>query len=343
MLLMFLGLICFAVLAILRRDLALYLIVLLLPTYQIRFSILGIPATFLEGMILILAAASLLPLPRRERIEVRGRLTANKWTIVFISFFLLAAFISVFTSPNLTAAAGIFKAYFFEAVLFSFLVMLIIDSSEKLQRLYKTLALLVLYLSIFGIYQFITLYNLPFNWWAVDVESRRIISLLNHPNALALLIGPILAMLIMLRGSQKSVLYWSAIILGLVALYLSFSRASWLALLVTVIGITIIHHRSPSPPLRVRGGWGALLLSIIVILVLTIPFSRAKLLDLARGRDLSQQNRYVLWSAAGDILKNSPITGTGLAGFREAYKNYPLGPDLVVQNYPHNFFLNFWT
>jgi len=78
------------------------------------------------------------------------------------------------------------------------------------------------------------------------------------------------------------------------------------------------------------------------ILVLAIPFSRAKLLELTRADDPSKQNRYVLWSAAADILKQHPLTGVGLMGFREAYKSYPLGPDRVVQNYPHNFFLNFW-
>ena len=43
------------------------------------------------------------------------------------------------------------------------------------------------------------------------------------------------------------------------------------------------------------------------------------------------------------MLKKSPLFGVGLTGFHEAYKNYPLGPDRVVQNYPHNFFLNFWV
>lgn len=365
------GLLGYTALAIMRRDLALYLLILLLPTYQIRFQLSFVPMTFLEGLILILAGRIFTSLLWEHKIlspllarRIGGIREGRNW---FIPLLLLAALISVFTAPNLIKAAGIFKAYFFEAALFYFLALLILDTPEKLNRLFKTLALLVLYLSIFGIYQFITLYGLPFNWWAVAVESRRIISALNHPNGLALLLGPILTMLIAFRSGflplrnegvssspllsprgrgikGEGVLYWSAIILGLITLYLSFSRAAWLALIAVIILLSIFFS-SPRDGeglrerLRKIVPYGLL----IIFLIFAIPFSRTKILDLARGQDLSQQNRYVLWSAAWDVLKKSPILGTGLMGFREAYKTYPLGPDRVVQNYPHNFFLNFWA
>ncbi len=381
--LIIIGLLLFATLAALRREWAIYLIILLLPSYQIRFPLFGIPMTFLEAMILILAISTLLPLSAsggRERIEVRGKLL--NIADLFIFLFLFAAFVSVFVSPVTLKAAGIFKAYFFEGVLFYFLVRKIIDTPQKLQGVFKSLALLVLYLSGFGIYQFLTLSNLPFYWWAVDVASRRITSLLNHPNALALLLGPILAMLIirqpsflplrqeagtpsprlsLLRGrgiKGEGVFYWAAIILGIIALYLTFSRAAWLALIITIAIFTLLSRRPsfspPSPPeaegdeegMRGERSKSKRVLAyglLIIVIVFSIPFSRLKLLELANPSDPSQQNRYVLWSAAADMLKKSPIFGVGLMGFHEAYKNYPLGPDRVVQNYPHNFFLNFWV
>ena len=80
----------------------------------------------------------------------------------------------------------------------------------------------------------------------------------------------------------------------------------------------------------------------MMLLILLVPFSRVKLFELARNQDPSKQNRFVLWGAAVDMLRHSPVLGVGLAGFHEKYQNYPLGPDRVVQNYPHNFFLNFW-
>lgn len=320
------SLVLFALLAIWRREWALYLIVLLLPTYQIRFKVWGIPATLLEGMILILAmveaGAAWKQRSVKFKIDRRG---------IFIALFLLAASAAVFVSPVPVQAAGIWKAFFVEPVIFFFLTLRIINDERKLKRLVTTLMMLVAYLSVFGIYQFMTLESLPFSWWAVEIEGRRITSLVNHPNALALLLGPVLAFLIFLPHKTK--LYWLTIAIGLFTLYLSLSRAAWLALLAAVLGLGIFtQHRKK-----------ILLAGLVLgLLVLVIPFSRAELFELINQGDPSRQNRLVLWTAAADMLKNQPLAGVGLAGFHEAYKNYPLGPDRVVQNYPHNFFLNFW-
>lgn len=320
------GLGFFSLLAWLRRDYAVYLIVLLLPTYQIRFSLAGIPGTFLEGMILILGV-----LGAWRAWGTGGQRIKLTAAHIWIFLFFLAGLISVFTSPVTLKAAGVFKAYVFEPILFYFLARNIINTPTRLANLWNTLSLLVLYLSLFGIYQFLSLENLPPSWWAVDIASRRITSLLNHPNALALLLGPILGLLVFLP--RKNFLCWSALIFGLLPFYLTFSRAGWLALLGTVfiLGLWTRYRK-------------IVLTSVMIglLFIVAIPFSREKLFALASGGDPSQENRYVLWAAAGDMLKQSPFLGVGLMGFRESFKNYPVGPDQVVQNYPHNIFLNFW-
>lgn len=331
-LLLIFGFLCFLILALRKREWGIYLILLLLPTYQIRFSLGFIPMTFLEGLVLLLAFVEIADLFRQKRLLtfLKDFGQSRKWETGFILFFLLAALSAVFVSPVQIQAAGIFKAYFLEAVLFYFLVVLIIDTPQKLSGLWKSLGLLVLYLSAFGIYQFVTLTGLPFSWWAVAISSRRIVSLLNHPNALALLLGPLLAMLLAL---PKSKLVWFSLGLGFITLYLSFSRAAWLALLVIVIVLALMTNQKKKVLIGVF---------CAVVLILLVPFSRTKIIELLHGNAPTQENRYVLWSAATDILKKSPLLGVGLMGFHEAYKNYPLGPDRVIQNYPHNFFLNFW-
>ncbi len=328
--LILLALSCFALTAIIRREWSLYLIILLLPAYQIRFHAGPVPMTLLEGMILILTA--------RELKNLFKIFAQDKIGSFLIGLFLLAAAAAVFTSPVRLAAAGIFKAFFLEAVLFYYLVRAVITRPEQFERLAKILALLVFYLSVYGIYQFITLANLPFSWWAVEIAGRRITSLVNHPNALALLITPLLALLVMslatagkkLRGQKFLVL---SIILGLAAVYLSFSRAALLALILALglFGLLTPHRK------KILAAAG-----LIVIFLLAVPVYRQKLADLARGRDPSQRTRYFLWDAALDLLKNNPVSGLGLMGFHENFKNYPIGPDRVVQNYPHNFILNFW-
>ncbi len=331
------GLILFAILAVLKPEQAFYLIIILLPSYQLRFQILNTPFTFLEGMILILALIS----------SWRGAWTTqqagnNKLTLIFIMTFFIAGLVSIFISPVPIKAAGIFKAYFFEAILFYFLTINLITTRQKLNRVFASLAILTLYVSGFGIYQFFTLANLPFSWWGVEIASRRIVSILNHPNAVALLLGPILAMLTITH--HKSKLSWAALVLGLAAFYLTLSRAGWLALIVTITGFYILSSLSgPGEWLKERSRSLVKAITVIVIIVIVmiaLPFSRNQLFRLAQN-DPSKQNRFVLWSAAIDMVKHHPIAGVGLMGFHEYYKNYPLGPDRVVQNYPHNFFLTF--
>jgi O-antigen ligase len=336
------SLVLFAGVVFWKKELGIYLVILLLPTYQIRFQISGIPLTFLECLILILAATTLANLVwlwgKNPKLFPKKQIFNPSPENFFILFFLLAALVSVFVSPVATKAAGIFKAYFLEAVLFYFLVLLLIDSKEKLAGLWKSLAVLVIYLSVFGIYQFVSLEGLPFSWWAVNVASRRITSLVNHPNALALVLGPCLAMLAALLFASKTLernkLLIAATSLGLIAFSLSFSRAGWCALAITLTFLGLL------------SGSRKKILSIvlaIILIILLIPISRHKIFELASSADPSQQNRLILWNAALTMLKKSPLYGAGLMGFHEAYKNYPLGPDRVIQNYPHNFFLNFWV
>src|SRR3989344_5028570 len=325
-----LGFLLFLRAAIYKHEWGIYLIILGLPSYQIRFQIFGIPATFLEGMILILAAVQLVAIIKNR--QLLSKIKLFSLDNLFILLFLLAAGISIFVAPDTAKAAGIFKAYFFEAVLFYFLVRAITDSKDKREKLFQSLALLAAYLSIFGLYQFLTLSRLPASWWGVEIATRRIISLLNHPNGLALVLGPILAMLIIRQPKTK--LAWAAIAFGLPAFYLTLSRAGWLSLVIVIAGVSLFgEHRKKIIAAAAAAG----------VLVMLIPFSRGEVLELLQPADPSKENRYVLWSAAADILKKHPITGVGLTGFRESYKAYPLGPDRVVQNYPHNFFLTFWT
>ena len=104
--------ILFAVLAIKKPKWAIALTVFALPAYLIRFSILNIPMTVLEVMILILFAVFVVKKFRqREKIE----LSNYKWLILL---FLIAATIAVFVSTERVAALGLWKAYFIEPILF---------------------------------------------------------------------------------------------------------------------------------------------------------------------------------------------------------------------------------
>ena len=57
----------------------------------------------------------------------------------------------------------------------------------------------------------------------------------------------------------------------------------------------------------------------------------------------STVSRFSLWDTANKMIKDSPILGKGLYGFKTNYDKYNSDPNLPSINYPHNIFLNFWV
>lgn len=341
------GLIIYAIMSAVRPLWGLYAILALLPAYQIRFALFGWPTTFLEGMLLVLAIIAI-----RQSLKLKTWKTKFKglvWPIFFILLFVAAGIASVFVSPVFLKAAGVFKAYVLEGALFWLSCLLLIDSKTKLYRCLCSLGCLVVYLSLFGVYQFFTLYHLPPAWWGPGVEPRRIVSLFTYPNAVSLLITPILSMftaLVFLSQMRKesggeeedAFLPKSFLIMvnlsGIVLLVLTFSRGAWIGYIASVIFLLLFTKYKKTILIA---------LGIGVLGLLAIPVSRSRLLPVFLGTDPAGQERFKLWHKAGEIIGASPVFGAGLMGFRDWYGALRQTNVDEILNYPHNFFLNFWV
>ena len=348
MILIIIGLVIYSSLVIYRPHWGIYLTLLLLPSYQIRFDIFGIPTTFLEWLILILAGVTLAKIfiDKNFRDIVRERLgllwKQNKNLLMLAALFFLAATISVFVSPEFGRGLGLWKAYFAEAMLFGLLFYLLVDSKEKLAGVFSSMGWLVIGLTLFGLFQFFTLYRLPPAWWGPGLEPRRVVSLFTYPNAVSLLITPILAVFAaMLALREKLPIQFISrtfiivtLALGMVLLVLTFSRGAWVGFACTIILVALFTSKRK------------LVISLLVagtILILIIPATRGRLLPIFIGSDPAGQERILLYKGAWEIIKDSPITGAGLYGFRGAYEQVRQSEGDEILNYPHNFFLNFWV
>ena len=115
----------FLTVCVYRLDWGLALLIFLLPSYQVRFSVYGLPMTFLEVMILILFGVWFFERRKellsnlkygfkgiREKMGIRDYLF--KWEIVML---LSVSLVSVGVAGFSDSAFGIWKAYFFEPVL----------------------------------------------------------------------------------------------------------------------------------------------------------------------------------------------------------------------------------
>ena len=189
----------FAFLAWRRPFAALCLITAFLPSYLIRFNVMGIPMTMLEGMILILITVIIIKKLqiancRLQIADLNPRFAiCNLQFAIPIVLLLLAATVSMFIAPDLRAAAGIWKAYFIEPFLFFAIMLSILKTEKDRQWLILSLGISALYISAFAVYQKFTGFLIPNPFWAAEA-TRRVTSVYGYPNAIGLYVAPIIVL-----------------------------------------------------------------------------------------------------------------------------------------------------
>ena len=99
----------------------------------------------------------------------------------------------MFVGPELRAAAGMWKAYFIEPILF-LVVLVMTIKKQDLNKIWGALAVSVLVLAMVAIYQKVTGQLINNEFWAA-AATRRVMSVFEYPNALALYLSPIIVIL----------------------------------------------------------------------------------------------------------------------------------------------------
>jgi len=312
-------------------DWAVYVVIILLPTYLIRFSNNIFPFTLLEVMMILLFLVWL----SKKWIKKQPIHLAN-WPLLII--WLLAATIAVIFSPDQQAGLGLLKAYFIEPVIFYLVFINVIKEKKQLKLAAWSLGLLVAWLSVYAIIQYFTGVGIPDPWQAA--ESRRVVAVFPYPNALGLLLAPILALFIGLAARvkffTKRTFWWGVMIimLGSFSLLAAVSQGAWLGLALALVFLSFFLFSWK----KVLSFW-----LIIIILILAIPQARDYLMPLATFSDVSGDVRKVMWQGTWNLLKARPVLGSGLAGFPYYYEQYRLIKHTEFLLYPHNIILNFWV
>jgi len=321
-------LIIFAIITYTQPKFAVGLILALLPTYLIRLQIQGIPTTFLELMLLVfLFIVFAKNLGNLGRLKKLGNL--NWWILAFVA----AGIVSTLISPDKHAALGILKAFILEPVLFFYSLQFVIRRFEDLTTPYNLLFLSAVLVSLFGILQYFTFIHLPLRFWGTGVEVERITSVFDYPNALSLYLAPLVALFFSGWLFGGRVLNRKNLLIGLfimlLGLYLTFSRGAWLAFVLTLIWLLWLRY-------DYKKVFGSFL--VLLALLFAIPATRNRLMLVAH--DASSSAHVQLWAAGLQKVKQSPVLGNGLAGYRNTLEQQNFTGEIL--NYPHNIFLNFW-
>ncbi|GAC1412825.1 MAG: hypothetical protein NVSMB66_3040 [Candidatus Doudnabacteria bacterium] len=308
------------------------------PLYIVRFKF-GIPLNLLEIIALIFLAIFAFWLYKNNLVNdfiqhVEGQ---PRVMLILATLFLLAGLLAAFISPDKARGAGLWLALFLEPILIYLPANYILSSPLNKIRLVKFIFILIGLFSIFAIFQYFTLLGLPNAWLGNSIEPKRALSVFDHPNGFALFLTPLLAFLLPFVFERKlSLIYKFLYIISIFGLLLSLSRGGWLGFLLAA-GVYVLFFASS----RIQKT-SVIAAIILFSIVYSVPNLRYRVI-LAYNGDRSTESRYSLWQTAEKMIKDSPILGKGLQGFKLNFDKYNTDPAQPSINLAHNIFLNFWV
>jgi O-antigen ligase len=314
---------------IFKLENLIYLIILALPSYLLRFEFLDFSLNALDCLI----GLSLLVWLVFYRKEIDWGLLFEKYKVFVFSvgliFFGLVS--SVLINKNYIAGLGIIKSWFLLPFLFSLIVRSVVKD-DKLENIFLTY-----YLSAF----LVALISLGYFFQGIVTYDLRLQGFFNSPNYLAMYLSPAIFILLYLfenskRWKREAFLIAGFFILG--ALYFTYSYASWLSVVLALAFIFAVKKKLT---------WKKVLVSLLFLFVLFFSqLERDKLVDLigANGRS-SFSSRVMIWQSAKKMLEDNWFWGIGAGNFQESYlayqKYFPAYLEWAVPH-PHNVFLSFW-
>ncbi|MFA5854321.1 MAG: O-antigen ligase family protein [Patescibacteria group bacterium] len=306
---------------------AFLLFVAALPVYVVRFSIGSIPTTALEILFIILFIAWMLKREKRL-IDIKG------WGWLLLAW-LAVATVSLFVSPDFRAAAGVWKAYFIEPILFFLIANDLMRTQEDRNAAVGSLAWSAIVVSGMAIVQHWTGWGVPppFNGVPVPPATEaefRSTSFYGFPNAVGLFLAPLVPLFL-----RKGNLYRAAFLASIAAIALAQSEGALIGL-AAGIGVYMLCFKKGRLPALIIGG-------IFLAGIFIIPETRAFAIEKLTLRDWSGRVRKEMWVEASHMLKDHAVLGAGLSGYPIVFDAYHEARHIEIFQYPHQLFLNFWS
>ena len=335
-----------------------------LPLYVVRCSSLGwcvsiIPLTLLEALIALTFISWLawrVSTVKKGTIDSRQLLQRLRGPFFWpLLAFLIVATVSMALSPDLRAAAGVWKAYFIEPALLYLVVLDLSLERRSVNWVFGPLLFSGVWLSALAVWQSKSGVD-PFAPHSINIG--RVTGVYDNPNALGLYLGPLVFLglgflLDNLRNKKPvtwqktalSVLIVVSLCLYILAIYLSKSRGAALGISISSLFFAAVLIYRLVPDWLKKAGQ-ILFYSMIGSLILIILISVASIDKfVSRAEPKSTDTAYTrlcIWQATKQMLVDRPVFGSGLSGFPKIYPKYATCEGYPSQ-YPHNIFLNFWT
>ncbi|MEK7570303.1 MAG: O-antigen ligase family protein [Patescibacteria group bacterium] len=310
-------------------------VVALLPAYQLRFAVGGLPTTVLEVVLLGACCGAFLHwFQARSAWPALGNAlpwVAGVWVVIGLFGMWVAA--------DQRAALGLWRAYFLEPVLLIPLWLAVARDAHARKMLIHVVSGQLMVFALVASGQWLGWFHSLAPWNAE--HPMRVTSLFPYPNAAALYAAPLAALVaggfLAFRGRitrWERGLWIIGTFSGIVVCVLAVSRGALLGL-----GVAVLVAGAWS---RRRVLWWGLCAAAVVALLL-VPTIRNQVTGLVSTRDTSADVRTVLWQGTWHMLEARPLQGAGLGAFPGVYNHYRLPEHVELLQYPHNLLLNAWS
>ncbi len=325
-----------------RFFLACAVVVLLLPSYLIRFSFGPLPTTFLEIMIGIIFIFFLIRLFNKDNRKlfqnrIQNLFNNHKALLFAIGLFVIGAVIGVIISTDVRSALGEWKAFFIEPIIFAFILYTSIKNRLQINNLIFALVLSGLATAFLAIYQHYTGWMVPYDFWE-NRNTYRVTGWWGFPNGVGIYLAPIipLAIYLFLKGKNKFIKLTSLLFvpLALLAVFYSKSTGALIGISAGLFFILLFNKFT-----RI----GVVILSLSVFLfVMFTPMANGIKKEILL-QDVSGQLRINMWGETVELLRHNPLFGVGLASYQKAIYPYRIDKWIEVFHHPHNQFLTMWV
>lgn len=303
--------------------------IFLIPTYLIRFSIFNIPTNLLEILIYSTFISFLFEKPL---IGWRGLYEKNRIYIFSILLIFSGLIISTFINQYYRDGFGIIKGWFFDPLLFSFIMVTTLKNSD-IEKIIKTMFFSSVITSLIALQYFL---------FGKLTYDGRLAAFYSSPNYLAMFLAPSFFIGIYLIKNLKLAiekfvtLFSFFIILG--ALYLTYSYATWIAIILSLFLAEFIKRRK-----KVNWKIPTIFILLLAVIIAT-QLNNPKFKNYFSERS-SIESRMMIWKSSLKITRDNLFFGIGPGNFQNKYleyqKYFPLYLEWAVPH-PHNLYLAFW-
>jgi O-antigen ligase len=326
--------------AVLRPELALPLIALGLPFYQLGKPLLGKVFSMTEILVVLAALGWLMKWLSRGAFH-RVRLQEGMKKLSFldggVAALVLVAVASILWAEHARPAARELRTVVFEAALFYSLFRVLVRDLREAWRVVDALIFGGVLIALVGAYQWVSGENLI----AAEGVSR-VRGFYGSPNNLALYLGRVLPLALAaavwgVRGRWRWA-YAVASAVMLVGVLLTYSRGAWLlGMPVALLFLAAMRGR------RAVAITVVVLVIALALVALTAGGDRVALLvDAGQGTSFL---RLQLWKSSIAMVRDHPILGVGLDNFLYHYRTQYVLPTAWEEfnlSHPHNIVLDFW-